>query len=366
MFHAVIHELGRSGAFAARMAAAWVFPLGLLLVGAEGADRLGIAPTMVFSLGAFREGLQSPALVSVIIGALCVPLTLAAIRTRRLSIAVVAMIGAAIAIAASGHAWSAGHWSAVPLTALHAGMVMFWVGGLFPLAMAMKDASGTERAGILRRFSRLALPTVILLMAAGSGLVLLRKPTLTMIATPWGALLSAKLVIVAMMLMLALWHRQSATPKLAARADAPIARSIWLEAGLGICVIFLAMGFRLAPPPSKSDSLPPLLHLHGEKVMVGLQADAFAPGQVGFAISLSDHAFGPIDPLDVTLSFSDPATGVGPLDVTARRLSLGAWQAPPLTLPSAGPWTVRVTILVSDFESTWLEGQFPSPVGNGD
>jgi copper transport protein len=172
-----------------------------------------------------------------------------------------------------------------------------------------------------------------------------------------------KLVFVAAMLAFALWHRFSTMPRLARGADAPVRRSVAIEATLGVIVLALAMGFRLAPPPSmaREDRADPVtIHIHTEQAMIDLAATAAFPGRTGFVLSVMDGDFVPLDPQEVTVSLTDPVAGIGPLSVAAAKTGLGQWEVPLQTLPTAGPWEVQITLLISDFKQLRLTGTLPA------
>ena len=62
----------------------------------------------------------------------------------------------------------------------------------------------------------------------------------------------------------------------------------------------------------------------------------------------------PIDPLEVRISFADPARGLEPIWLEAVRKH-EAWKAGPLVLPYGGDWTVRLDVVVSDFDKAMME-----------
>ena len=219
--------------------------------------------------------------------------------------------------------------------------------------------TGPARMAPLARFSAVALPAVLVLTGSGAGLILLRAGAPGWLDTDWARLLAAKLLLVALMLALALWHRFWAMPRVARGDDPALARSIGVEAALGRAVLILAMGFRLAPPPSSAPVLPEPLHLHGAEAIADLVPATRPPGPVTFDLALADAGFAPLDPLEVTLSFTDPAAGIGPLTASAERVGPGLWRSQPLTLPTAGPWDLRLVLLVTDFRQTVLTGRLP-------
>ena len=255
---------------------------------------------------------------------------------------------------------SAPSWAALPLTFLHGAALLFWVGSLLPLAAATVVLPPAARADLLRRFSLPALLAVIVLIGSGAGLILIRPLAVETLATPWAQLLGAKLALVAVMLALALWHRACAVPLLERGQAAPVSRTIRIEAALGLVVLCLAMGFRLAPPPATPVADPPAVHIHTTKAMADVSLSAAPPGAVALHLMLADGDFVPLDPQEVRIDLTDPIAEIGPLTVKASREDAGVWFTTPVTLPSPGPWQVKLMLLISDFEQVTLSGELPA------
>ncbi len=360
VFHHMVAPLSARFARLPSLLATFVLPLGILWISVEGAERLGLGSEAIFSTAAMTAGLQSPVLFSVILGALAAPLVFGALQAGSRWAAAGALGLAALSFAVSGHALSTPGGLGPMLTALHAGAIIIWVGGLIPLALAMR---GADRPMVLRRFSSVALPAVLVLIGSGFSLALPHWGSAALLTSDWAQLLATKLVLVAGMLAFALWHRLRAMPRLAFGKEVPLRRSVAVEAGLGMVVLMLAMGFRLAPPPSTAAPLsdPVATHIHTDKAMVDLVATAAFPGTTGFRLSITDGDFAPLDPKEVNLSLTDEAAGIGPLSAPAVRTEAGLWEVPPLTLPTQGPWRVQITLLVTDFEQLRLTGTLPAP-----
>lgn len=360
VFHHAVSPLMAGLSRWASLTASLVLPLGLIWIAVEGADRLGLSLEEVASAEAIKEGLQSPILLTVILAALAAPLVFGALQTGSRLAALASLGLAALSFAVSGHALSAPGQAAPVLTTLHAGAIIVWVGGLLPLALAMQ---GANRLLILRRFSALALPAVLLMLGSGSALALLHWGSPDLLASDWARLLAVKLLLVAGMLCLALWHKLRAIPRLAGGANTPVQRSVALEALLGLVVLALAMGFRLAPPPSVMTALstdPVSIHIHTEKAMADLAATAPFPGPTGFRLTLADGDFVPLDPKEVILTLTDISVGIGPLTASAMQTGPGEWEVAPMNLPTSGPWEVRITLLITDFEQINLPGTLPA------
>jgi copper transport protein len=215
-------------------------------------------------------------------------------------------------------------------------------------------------APTLRRFSALAVPLVALLLLSGAALavVQVRHPS-ALLDTGYGRLLSVKLVAVVLLLLLAALNRLRLTPEIeqgSPSAPARLRRSVTTEIALGLLIVVLASGFRLTPPPRAIAAAPTEAHahLHGPTVMADV---TLAPGRAGanaVEIGIVGTDGARVDPLEVRISFADPARGLEPISLDAVRDG-EVWKAGPVTLPYDGDWTVRLDVLVSDFDKATLE-----------
>lgn len=357
VFHSLIAPLAQRPLRMAAGLAVQVLPLGLLWLGAEGLDRLGLTAAALFQPTVWAEALNAPALYSVILAALAAPLAFLALQIKTRSAALAAWGLVALSFTVSGHALSAPTHLALPLTFLHGAALLFWVGSLAPLGFALVPLQATDRAALLRQFSHPALLAVLVLIGMGAGLILIRPLGAQTLDTPWARLLGAKLALVAVMLVLAVWHKAWATPRLASGQDMPVRNTIRIEAILGLVVLCLAMGFRLAPPPAEIHADPPSVHIHTAQAMATIELTATPPGAVSLRVSLADGDFNLLEPQEVRLSLNDPVAGIGPLAVEAKRAEPGLWTTAPVTLPTQGPWEVRLMLLISDFEQVTLTGE---------
>ncbi|WP_030543735.1 copper resistance protein CopC [Streptomyces albus] len=129
-----------------------------------------------------------------------------------------AAAGGAVVAAALAVTWAAAEhastglqpWLAVPMDVLHLLAVALWLGGLAALLVTLHHGPAAERP-VVRRFSRTALGSVLLLAATGlyqSWRQVGSWDALT--TTSFGRLLLAKAGLVALMLVFARWSRQRA------------------------------------------------------------------------------------------------------------------------------------------------------------
>ncbi|MGQ9425873.1 copper resistance D family protein [Gilvimarinus sp. F26214L] len=149
--------------------------------------------------------------------------------------------------------WSftvAGHtvdqsWPTRLALALHVLAMSLWIGSFYPLLHLLRDATA---AANLKLFGDLAVGIVGLLMTCGIwvGLVLLERNVSGMLSHSYGQLLTAKLVMVGILLLLAASNKWFWVPQLAESGNPPrgqsaLKRSIQSEWVVGI-VVFCITG----------------------------------------------------------------------------------------------------------------------------
>jgi len=80
------------------------------------------------------------------------------------------------------------------------------------------------------------------------------------------------------------------------------------------------------------------------------------PGANAIALSLTTGDFGPLAAKEVLVQMRPVSGAIEPVERQASRGADGVWHVADIPVPLAGPWSVRVEILVTDFEKTVLEG----------
>lgn len=276
----------------------------------------------------------------------------------------VAILGAGVAVAASGHAASAEpQWLTRPLVALHVATMAAWIGALMPLGLALR-AGGEGGVAMLGRFSR-TIPWLLAgLVVSGVVLAVIQigRPT-ALLTTAYGIVLLAKLGLVAGLLALAAFNRWRLTPQIA-RGDIAarhsLSRAIVLELAIAVLILGAVAGWRFTPPPralERAAAEPVWVHLHGARVMADITFTPGLAGPVTATVALQGGDYGPLPAKAVTLILARPDAGIEPMRRDLAALGEGAWQASDLILPLPGRWTLRIDILVSDFELVKLEGE---------
>ena len=212
--------------------------------------------------GGFLAGLHGQALTDALgtrpgkltltlLIALAVAAVMVQLRWLRVT-ATVPLLAAVIAVAARGHSGTSGTSWAVAADALHLAAVAAWLGALAHLVLIVARASDTRPALVesTRRYSRLALPTVLVVLASG---VLTAIPEFrsvsAVVSSGYGQALLVKAALIAVALLLALVARRRAlagNPTL----RLPLLRRLTLiEAStLAIVLVVAAVLVNAAPP----------------------------------------------------------------------------------------------------------------------
>jgi copper transport protein len=351
------------------VSAALAVPLGAALLGAQGLDMLSLSPGALATPSPWRAALGAPIAATVALAVTAALLGGLAAHTpgapRRATLAAGAWVLASLSFAASGHATVAPpRGLAVPAVALHAMAVLFWMGALLPLLLALRDG-GAEL--LLRRFSFLAVPMVAILVLSGTMLTWLQAGSPgALLGSAYGAVLAAKLALVAALLGLALRNRRVLTPAIAAGDPAAVprlARAIRAEILLGLLILALASAFRLTPPPrAMTETAEPLFaHIHTDRVMADIRLTPGRAGPVEVSLGFQTGDFAELVPKEVEVILAQPSAGIEPIRLEAQRGGDGLWHAGPVTLLRPGDWAVTLRLLVTDFERVTLTDTLSLP-----
>jgi copper transport protein len=358
--------------------ALWAIPVlaaGLLLlplaVGLQGLDALALPWNDLSEWQPWYASLQTTygttawlMLASLITA--CAALALIAARrwSRLFALAAALLLG--VALATSGHASSASpQWLARPAVFIHGMMIAAWVGSLLPLLLLLRSdrpESGQATAALMR-FSRVIPWVMFLLLASGATLAVLQLDAIASLwTTNYGRILSAKLILVLLLLAVAAVNRHVLTAGVQrndARARRWMRRLICLELALVVLVLALATTWRFTPPPRALAAVhtePISIHMHGQTAMVDLTLNPQQDHSLRASLFVQGGDFSPLNAQEVSLQFSNPSLGIEPLEKDAHRgADAGSWVIDPFALPAPGRWHVRVEVLVSDFERTGLD-----------
>jgi copper transport protein len=210
------------------------------------------------------------------------------------------------------------------------------------------------------RFSRWIPLAIAALLASGILLAIVQLSRLDALwTTDYGRVLTAKMVLVGLLLALALWNRLRLTSQVVSGEQRPqrwLQRSIAVELVLVAVILGVVGLWRFTPPPralaSADDDF--FTHLHTEKAMANVTISPGHAGPVAITIQLETSDERPLTAAAVSVTLSNPQIGIEPAVVQARRLNDGQWRAT-MAAPVAGRWTLTLGILISDFDKISVE-----------
>lgn len=284
---------------------------------------------------------------------------------------------ALIALALSGHAVTAAPRPlAVTAMALHGLTIGFWVGALWPLLRCL-DLPAAQAAAIVRRFSKLGVVAVAVLLVTGLILAVLQLggDIAALITTRYGQLLLLKLALVALLLLLAIYNKSRLTPPLV-RGDVGarerLSQAVRLEIAAVILIIAVSTMMSHTPPP-RSVAASESMEIHGSHFGHGsavpqqsanLQSKGYAammtltPARTGrntLSVTLRNPDGAPFDALEVKGEFSLPSGGIEPLSAPLRHTGTGRYEWTTDALIQPGQWHLNLAVLINDFERLTFE-----------
>jgi copper transport protein len=346
------------------------FLAAVMSVGLQGIDALGLPLSEVKRPRVWASGLVTSYGLSAVIAAAALIIGLVTLRTSakygRL-FSLLALLGAGAALAASGHASAAEpQFLTRPAVFAHVVAVAFWIGALVPLAVAM--GLPPLRAAELMRFSRAIPIALVVMVASGIILAVIQVRSLDALwTTAYGLVLSAKLCAVLVLLALAAVNRYALTPRVVegdGTAARRLAGSSVAEVLIALVVLGLVASWRFTPPARALLAAAETgvhLHIHADRAMADVTIEPERTGGRHITVMVLDGQFGPLAAKEVTLVLVKPAAGIEPLRLAAKHVDGATWRVDGVSIPVHGRWTVRVEILVSDFEKVAIEDHIDLP-----
>ncbi|MGA8210084.1 MAG: FixH family protein [Nocardioidaceae bacterium] len=275
------------------------------------------------------------------------------------AVAGLTVAGAAVSIAAGGHAAASGRGWDLVVDAVHVLAAGLWVGGL--VALTTLGRSADRRT--VKRFSRLAMGSVVVLVAAGvaNSLVHLRAVD-QLWSTGYGLVLLAKLAVVAAALLAAGVSRRALGDQ-----RVPLG-SVRLEvaAVVGVLAVTSLLSLTAPPPAGARSAGATATTASGEPAAASTYGPGTAPGTVTMPLGrgrvialhvipattatgsqlhlvLTGHDGEPLDAESVEVSLSLPARDLGPFRVPVTADGSGGWVGQ-ARFPFAGVWRATVTV----------------------
>ncbi len=245
---------------------------------------------------------------------------------------------------------------------LHMLAASIWVGGLVHFIaglIALQRMSARPRtklvAGLIPRFSRLALPTVAFLAATGIYAAVLRVGSWPgLFGTPYGQTLLAKILIALTMVGVGALNLLVVSPRM--RRGATLAegasglvgifrRLVTTEVVLG-CAALLAAGLLTSQAPARAPTSPAFLSVRGtaDDLRVVLE---ISPGRVGantFAVTLTSDGSPVVGAKEVQLRFTPGSTDVPPMEAVLVEFGRGRYSGQGTYLSLPDRWQVQVAV----------------------
>ena len=277
-------------------------------------------------------------------------------------------MGAAAAIASfslSGHpAAAVPRAAAAVLIVAHVAAAAFWVGSLLALLALLRSPNGPAAARALSRFSRIGVPAVLMLMAAGIGFAAMQLHALNELASsPYGRWIGVKSGLLASLLALAAWNRLRLLPAL--ERDGPqvalrLRRTIAAEIALMGATIAAAAMLAQTPPPRSAPGAQHLV-LQQDGYSARLVVAPARPGINSITVLLAKDGEGPFDPAELSLEIANPAAGVEALTREPTRAGSGEYRLAHAELVAAGEWTIEVRARVTAFDRVIFRARLTLP-----
>lgn len=334
----------------------------VLSIGLQGLDVLDIGLSEVGSTVAWKTGWQTTfgytASILASAGLFAAITLFLPFRWARAIAAALLVVSVGAAAIASGHAATAlPAWAMRPAVFVHVVAAVLWIGALVPLV------ASTDKA-LLQRFSAIAPVIVAVLILSGTAIAVVQVEHIrNLIATNYGRLLLAKLGLVAILLVIAAINRWRFTRPVISGdvvAGKRLKQLIWLEILVSILVIAVVAGWRFTPPPRVLDAIaraPVHFHIHTLPAMADVTITPGHAGPVSVSVMTMTGEFMPLEPKEIEIELANPQAGIEPIRRMLEKRKDGLWHLDGLVIPIGGRWTVKLDLLVTDFDMLHLSDE---------
>jgi copper transport protein len=313
-------------------------------VGISGA-RVALAPGL-FDLSVWRIGAATSAGIS----ALTILTGIALVLSGRRIATVAGLVAMAVGTALTGHAATGTpRWLVPGAQALHSLCAIVWIGAFVPLLLGCVRWTGDEVARVAGRFSPVGIACVAGIALSGMALAATRIHFPEALwSSEYGLLIAIKIAAFAMMLALAADNRFRALHASRGR----FARNVALELALALVILSTTAILTHTPPSAHGEHAG-----HAVSERNGPSVALSRDGQVLFVeidgtvlnVHFADAAGKAIDPMEVAVELSSPASGIAGLTRPARRMGPGHYRIDETSLSIPGVWQIGIGALVTDF-----------------
>jgi putative copper resistance protein D len=137
----------------------------------------------------------------------------------------------------------------VAFTAVHQGAAAIWIGGLPQLWISLRATGAEWRSAIARRFSRMALLSVLALLVSGVAMALryIDSPA-AMYGTAYGLMLASKIFFLGVLILIGALNRRLVASVDRESPRLRLRRLLEAEIGIGITAVLAAASLTSQPP----------------------------------------------------------------------------------------------------------------------
>lgn len=276
-------------------------------------------------------------------------------------------LGVTVSFALWGHATAfTPSWVLMFTDAVHATAAAVWFGGLVGLIVVLRRREPTtvgSTAGIVGRFSAMALWSVLALVVAGVVLAVAGSDASwhDLVTTTWGRLVIVKVVLTSGIIAIAAWNRRVLVPSIVNGVEPPVSddrrrtrlrRAVGIEAIVIVGVLALT-GALTEVTPARAAATRSTSFSSTRAVESGSLTLVVRPVRVGRTTIDATYTDATGQPADVgttmTIEYSLPDEGLAPLVRRAEAVGPGHFvhEGNEFSLP--GTWTVTLAVRTDEF-----------------
>lgn len=256
----------------------------------------------------------------------------------------------------------------IPADVLHVLAAGAWLGGLVLLLACFwprgPHALGDGAAEAIARFSRLALPAIVVLIATGSTQAWFYLGSVSaFVETTYGWALLAKIALLALIVALAAGNRRRTTLHLAqgdVDAASQLRRTIRAEVVVAVLVLAATATLVRAAPPATIANGPAIRELNLGPMRLQMDIEPATVGPNDYHLYLFDRRTGAqIDRVDqLTVRLVQRDKDIGPITLDIPRKGPAHYELRNSTLGVRGTWQATVTARVSEFDEYSAKTKF--------
>lgn len=256
----------------------------------------------------------------------------------------------------------------IPADVVHVLAAGAWLGGLALLLICFwprrqEELDDDGAADATARFSRLALPAMVVLIAAGSTQAWFYLGSVgAFFDTTYGWALLAKIGLLCLIVALATANRRRTVRLAGGDVDAAprLRRAMRAEVVLALLVLAATATLVRAAPPATINNGPVIRELNLGPMRLQMDVEPATVGPNDYHLYLFDRRTGAqIDRVEqLTVKLVQPEKDIGPITLDIPRKGAAHYELRNSTLGVRGTWQATVTARVSEFDEYSAQTEF--------